>query len=198
MLLRREFQAWRDWKREVPPVGRKILVATGGGDPDDLSNKIIHALGELGTKDLDLTVAAGPMHPQPERLAAESRKLELSGRIAYDSADIPDLMAKSDLVIIPAGGTLWESLYMGCSIVSYSRNAVQASVISELADRNLIIDQGSLQDFDPRTLAESILECALSLETRQRSAREGRRLIDGRGAERTVQALFDAAWPVRS
>ena len=36
-MLRREFRPWRNWQREIPPVGRKVLVTMGGSDPDNLT-----------------------------------------------------------------------------------------------------------------------------------------------------------------
>ncbi|MGH9553067.1 MAG: PseG/SpsG family protein, partial [Terriglobales bacterium] len=36
-LLRREFKSWREWKREIAPIARKVLVTVGGTDPDNLT-----------------------------------------------------------------------------------------------------------------------------------------------------------------
>ena len=43
-LLRREFRPWREWKREIAPVARKVLVTVGGTDPDNLTVRVMRAL----------------------------------------------------------------------------------------------------------------------------------------------------------
>ena len=44
-LLRREFRPWREWKREIAPVARKVLLTVGGTDPDNVSIRIIRGWG---------------------------------------------------------------------------------------------------------------------------------------------------------
>lgn len=43
-LLRRQFKPWRDWRREVPTVARKVLVTLGGADPDSVTGDVADAL----------------------------------------------------------------------------------------------------------------------------------------------------------
>ncbi len=43
-LLRREFTAWRGWRRVVPVVARKVLVTMGGSDPDNFTRKAVDEL----------------------------------------------------------------------------------------------------------------------------------------------------------
>ncbi|MGQ9755923.1 MAG: UDP-2,4-diacetamido-2,4,6-trideoxy-beta-L-altropyranose hydrolase, partial [Desulfotomaculales bacterium] len=46
VLLRREFWSWRNYKREVPEVAKKVLVTMGGSDPGNVTLKVIRALAE--------------------------------------------------------------------------------------------------------------------------------------------------------
>ena len=47
-LLRREFSSWRGWKREIAPIGTKILVTMGGSDPENFTTDVVEALCHLG------------------------------------------------------------------------------------------------------------------------------------------------------
>ena len=46
-MLRREFQAMREWRREIPAVGRTLLITMGGSDPDNFTLRLIKALAKI-------------------------------------------------------------------------------------------------------------------------------------------------------
>src|ERR1700730_16540434 len=46
-LLRREFWSWKDFRRKIPRVARKLLVTLGGADPCNVAAKVLHALRDL-------------------------------------------------------------------------------------------------------------------------------------------------------
>src|SRR2546430_6705261 len=66
VLLRREFKVWREWKREIAPVAKKILVTMGGSDPQNLTERVIGSLSSGDLKDLELIVVVGPGNPNGE------------------------------------------------------------------------------------------------------------------------------------
>ena len=63
-MLRREFQAMRDWRREIPAVGRKLLITMGGSDPDNFTLRLIKTFPKISVPDLEITVVAGGSNPQ--------------------------------------------------------------------------------------------------------------------------------------
>ena len=64
-LLRREFAAWRTWKREIQPTCRRLLVTMGGSDPENLTLRVLQALANLAglEEDLEVTVVTGGSNP---------------------------------------------------------------------------------------------------------------------------------------
>jgi UDP-2,4-diacetamido-2,4,6-trideoxy-beta-L-altropyranose hydrolase len=179
--LRREFIETAE-KREMRQTGNRILVSLGGSDPENLTPKIANSLAHCS--DLDLTVIAGAGYDQ----FAELRKLNASNlRIVFNPANIAQFMKNSDQAIIAAGGTLWELLFMGCAVLSYSRNAVQARVVQGLSHRGVVVDMGEIRHFDPAKLAVSVKELVDSPMRRERMTNLGRTLVDGLGAIRVVE-----------
>jgi UDP-2,4-diacetamido-2,4,6-trideoxy-beta-L-altropyranose hydrolase len=184
-LLRREFQGTRE--RQPGEKGNRVLITPGGSDPDNLTLRIATALGKC--VDLQLTVVAGAEYPHPEELQQlQSANL----KVVVDAHDMAELMKRADLAIIAAGGTLWEMLSMGCVVLSYSRNTVQRRVIRSLADEGVVVEMGDTSQFDPNHLVSAVRHLAESSSARERMARLGRALVDGRGASRVVQALRQA------
>jgi spore coat polysaccharide biosynthesis predicted glycosyltransferase SpsG len=111
-------------------------------------------------------------------------------RVIVDSQNIADLMSESDLAVIAAGGTLWELLSMGCVVLSYARNTVQKRVVRSLAKDGVVVDMGETVDFSAASLVSEVRRLADSQALREQMAARGRRLVDGLGAARVVEAML--------
>ena len=120
VLLRREFRQETE-RKEIRQTGNRILVTLGGSDPENLTPRIANALAHCS--DLEVTLIAGAGYDK----ANELRKLRASNlRVVFNPPNMAQFMKDSDQAIIAMGGTLWELLSMGCAVLSYSRNDVQA------------------------------------------------------------------------
>ena len=181
VLLRREFRE-RLKKTEIRKWGNRILVTLGGSDPENLTPKIVGAL--TYHHDLDVTVIAGPGYDKADAL----QKLNAGNlRVVFNPPNISQLMKDSDQAVIAAGGTLWELLSRGCAVLSYYRNIAQASIVQGLSHRGVVVDMGETSHFDPAKLAFSVKELVESPKARERMAKRGRMLVDGRGTTRVVE-----------
>ncbi len=69
-MLRREFVAWRNWKRETPVVGRKVLLTMGGSDPDNITRRVIEAIEQVDIEELRVIAVAGGNNPHLASLAS--------------------------------------------------------------------------------------------------------------------------------
>src|SRR5580658_474190 len=182
VLLRREFRQGAG-KREIRQTGNRILVTLGGSDPEKLTPKIADAIAHFS--DLDVTVIAGAGYDKPDEL----RKLNGSNlRVVFNPPNIAQFMKDSDQAIIAAGGTLWELLSMGCAVLSYSRNIVQARVVQALSHRGVVVDMGETRHFEPAKLSVSVKELVDLRMARERMTNLGRTLVDGLGTTRVVEA----------
>jgi UDP-2,4-diacetamido-2,4,6-trideoxy-beta-L-altropyranose hydrolase len=183
ILLRREFRQGIE-KRGTRQTGNRILVTLGGSDPENLTPRIANALADCS--DLEVTAIAGAGYDTADEL----RKLKASNlRVVFNPANMVQLMKDSDQAIIAAGGTLWELLTMGCAVLSYSRNIVQASVVQALSRRGVVVDMGETCHFDPAKLLASVKGLVESRAARERMTNLGCALVDGMGAARVVEAM---------
>ncbi|HEY4905387.1 MAG TPA: UDP-2,4-diacetamido-2,4,6-trideoxy-beta-L-altropyranose hydrolase [Candidatus Sulfotelmatobacter sp.] len=183
VLLRREFRS-RPPSRVCPDRGCRVLVTLGGSDPEDLTFKIVEALSRL--PDFEITAVAGPGHANPAALQSLASN---HVRVLLNPLDMCEVMERTDIAIIAAGGTLWELLYMGCAVLSYARNPVQAQVIADLTKNGVVRNMGATKDLDERALAAAVVEIAESKILREKMARMGRQTIDGLGCSRVLRIL---------
>jgi UDP-2,4-diacetamido-2,4,6-trideoxy-beta-L-altropyranose hydrolase len=140
-LLRREFKKWQGWKRKIPEMARKVLVTLGGGDPDNVTLKVIHALKQVDIPELEAIIVIGPANPNQE-LLEQSVSDYTNFQLIKNAFNMPELMAWADLAISAGGSTCWELAFMRLPnlIVVLVRNQVQ--VATALNDYGLSINIG--------------------------------------------------------
>lgn len=186
VLLRSEFRALnRD--RQFPDAGQRVLVTLGGTDPDNLAPQVVRALDRSAEGGLQVTVVAGAGYPNLQLLreASSSRV-----RIVVNPGNMPEIIAGSDLAIIAAGGTLWELLYLGCAVLSYARNPVQARVIEGLERLGAVCNLGYAERFSDSVLWGAVETISGSKQRREEMAARGYEVVDGQGVHRVMRAML--------
>jgi UDP-2,4-diacetamido-2,4,6-trideoxy-beta-L-altropyranose hydrolase len=189
-MLRREFHARREWRREIPAIGRKVLVSMGGSDPDNLTLRLIEAFPRISVPHPEITVVAGGSNPQLADLQRAVAGLSVPIHLVGNASDMPELMAQSDIAIICAGGTLWELLYMGCATLSYFRTPTQGQIVAELDAMGAARSMGPLGHFDHNSLARAVEEMIACQDCRAKMAQLGKELVDGEGIGRVLDSVL--------
>jgi UDP-2,4-diacetamido-2,4,6-trideoxy-beta-L-altropyranose hydrolase len=187
-LLRREFAAWRDWKREISPVCRHLLVMLGGSDPENLTARVIEALALANLEAVETTVVVGgsnPHFPMIEGLALRSKQPITLRR---DVANIPELMAAADMAVSAAGSTCWELCLLGLPALLLDVAANQSAVAEELDRKGCAVHVGD-QRVPTEKIADALERLLNSYQLRQSLSQASRQLVDGNGARRVVSIL---------
>jgi UDP-2,4-diacetamido-2,4,6-trideoxy-beta-L-altropyranose hydrolase len=188
-LLRREFLAWRELKREVPEMVRTVLVTMGGADPDNASGGIVRALAQVAPAGWRVKIVAGPANPNSGALRHEVENCGRDFELISGGADMPRLMAWADLAISAAGSTLWELMFMQVPTLAVCLAENQRANAEKLrAEAGMLVHhfQNDLCD-----LTADFLPLALSQSARARLAAKGREIVDGEGAARVVASMVD-------
>ncbi len=188
-LLRREFNKWRDWKRETPLQVRNVLVTMGGSDPDNLTGLAIRALAKVKAPEMRVTVLAGGSNPHLHILQKEILDTGLSMRVLENAGNVAELMSQADLAVIAGGGTLWELMFMSCPLLTFGRSLPQRRILDDLGRRGLVQHLGDPHTAAPSEVVLAIEELAASPLRRAKMAMLGRQQVDGEGARRVCDAL---------
>ena len=193
-LLRREFQPWRDWRREIQPVARKILVTMGGSDPANFAAVVIDALRTVSFEGLEAKIVVGGCSPHKEslELAAATSGVDIS--LLHNPACMPELMAWADVAVSAAGTTCWEMCLLGLPALLIDVAPNQVPVAQDLDRRGAAIHLGGIDDLFPQKL-KRLLDS--SEETRTAMSARSRELVDGLGAERVLSAMQNGALRLR-
>lgn len=180
-LLRREFRSWLGWSRPVCSSTSGLLLTLGGSDPSGLTARVLEHGGISGFS-MKIVLGGGT---RPFLVPPGNREVE----VVANPGDMAKVLANSDISVICAGGTLWECLFMQCATLSYAHDEFQQSILERLQSQGLVRYLGRVKSFDPQTLVEAVRKIASSERHRSEMAAGGRRLVDGRGVERVLQAM---------
>jgi len=192
MLLRREFLAWREWHRRTPPRAERILVSLGGSDPDNVTTTIVEGLETVGCRGLEVRVIVGPANPHADALATACRRSKQRIEIRRNVTDMPAAMAWADLAVSAGGSTCYEMAYMGLPNLAVVLADNQRLIVERLAAKNVAVNLGPCDSLSAAGVGAAIARLIEARDQRAEMAANGRRLVDGHGAARVVEALLCA------
>lgn len=189
ILLREEFLAWKDWQREVPEVARKILVTLGGGDPDNVTLKVINAINKLEMEGLEIKVVIGPANPH---IASLKEVIDLSPftfHLLSSIKNMPELMAWADMAVSAGGSTCWELAFIGVPAIIVVLAENQRRIAEELDQAGAAVNTGFYDAVEPAKIAEALKRLLFKGDKRAAMSNRARKLVDGKGKERIVEIL---------
>ena len=189
VLLRREFLKWRGWKREIPGVARKVLVTMGGSDPDNVTLKVVQALQQVDMDGLEATVVVGGSNPHYEELQSAVQDSRFPIRLESNVTNMPELMAWADVAVSAGGSTSWELAFMGVPTLVVILASNQRPIAERLDAVGVAINLGWCADVSPKEMAQVVMQLLKAPRTRAEMSQRGRRLVDGVGSDRVLQAL---------
>ncbi len=187
-LLRREFKHWQGWHREIPPIARKVLVTLGGGNPDNVTLKVIKAIKEINAPGLEARVISGPVDPHLETLKMEIGNDE-TFQLLTNVTNMPELMAWADVAIAAGGSTMWELVFMGLPSLIMILADNQCAGAESLHDHGIAINIGWYKDVSLVDIAKFLSDLMKNDTKRREMVRIGKRYVDDRGSERIVKAM---------
>jgi UDP-2,4-diacetamido-2,4,6-trideoxy-beta-L-altropyranose hydrolase len=189
VLLRREFARWGEWKREIAPVGGKVLVTMGGSDPGNITARVIEALGLVRVEGLEATVVVGGSNPHSDFLRRAVARFVGKIHIQKDVPNMPELMAWADVAVSAAGTTCWELCLLGLPAILIDLAENQRPIAEALTWKKCAIHLGGTSEVATEKMAASLEWLLLSPATRTAISRRARELVDTNGAIRVVSAI---------
>ena len=188
VLMRREFLKWAGYKREIPEVARKVLVTFGGGDPDNITLKIIDALKKIEIDGLEVIAVIGGVSPSYETLK-QSVKNYPGFSIRKNVTNMPELMIWADVAISAGGCTCWELAFTGLPNFIITLSADQELIASELSKQGVSIALGRPSEINNISIINNISELIYSPSKRYTMSQTGKRIVDGDGTHCIISAL---------
>ncbi len=195
VLLRREFLRWQGWKREIAGVARKVLVTLGGGDPNNVTLKVIQALQQVEVDRLEAVVVIGGNNPHYGELQDAVRESQLAIRLEKRVTDMPPLMAWADMAVSAGGSTCWELAFMGVPTVVLVLAENQQHIAAGLDQAGVVLNLGSHTRVSAGQVAAAVAALVEDPAVRRQISERGIELVDGLGSERVTKSLRTQSHP---
>ena len=189
-LLRREFWELRNRSRRIRPRGLNLLVTFGGSDPENATAGALQALAALPAADMKVRVLVGASNPHRGELERLAAKVRHSVEFQTDTLRIAHEMDWADLAISAAGSTSWELAFMGLPSLLVTLAENQQGCAEYLHSHGIAISLGWHHLVQPSETAAALSALADDPGKRREMSSRGRALIDGRGADRVVNAML--------
>ncbi len=194
-LLRHEFMEWRDWRRANPAVARKVLVAMGGSEPDNVTGEVIQALPCL--TDLEVVVAVGGSNPNLEAIKRLISDQQLAVRLVVNTTKMPELMAWADVAVAASCCITWELALMQLPSLVIVLATNQADIAAALDREGVSISLGEQEQVEAVHITAVLTKLVGDLPRRSRMSELCRQIVDGKGVSRVVTRMRAAHLTLR-
>jgi len=169
---------WRD-------SPERALVTMGGSDDANLTPMAIRSFDGLDLS-VDAVVGPGFSKAQEREIRETADCVTANVTVVRDPPDLPERMFHADFAWTTASSTIYELLALGTPITCVPVADNQEPIAAALQERDLAVVVTSEDEQRFRSAVESYIDD----NTIRRTRRErGRNLIDGHGAERTVEVI---------
>lgn len=185
VMLRREFRELESHP-VIPERAESVLVTLGGSDPDNVTMKVVNLLGQI--ENIEVTVVVGVMNPYLNDIKTSAENMN----VLTDVKDMPSLIAKADLAITAGGSTTYEMAYMGIPTAAFVIANNQETIVSDLDNRGFLHSLGRPEECSDDDFLASISGLISDQSRRQKMSEIGRKLIDGKGTKRIIDAFLTA------
>ncbi len=199
--LRGEFQNLIP--RKVESQGRKILISTGGADFMHIGIGILREILKRGEKLAGfqfhfivgaMNEDAGEMHNLVQRSDHTGAKIRLHENVS----NMAELMRMADVSVSAAGSTLYELCAVGTPALTYVLADNQIPGAKGFCQYAGLENVGDVRRLGVLKLSGLLVDSAVGLckdyEKRKRIAAQMSKVVDAKGAERILEAVFGSSW----
>jgi UDP-2,4-diacetamido-2,4,6-trideoxy-beta-L-altropyranose hydrolase len=188
-LLRREFLDFPRQGPSTPTTARRILLTFGGSDQDNVTLCVLQALEEISDPCLEITVVIGASNPHMESLTKATAKSSHAARLLANVDNMPEIISHADLAISAGGVTCCELAFMGVPmfLITLARNHEES--VEAWGRAKAAWAGGWFDVLERKSLAESLRRLIGDSELRREFVENAARVIDGKGAQRVVEAM---------
>lgn len=186
--VRREFSMAA--REGTPPSGqdRHVLVLAGGSDPDGLTLALAQSLRDVAPT-IRLRFVLGPAYTERARLEAVLAEGACPAELLADVRDMAGQMAWAHLAVSAGGSTCHELACMGVPFIVCPVADNQRHIATGYAGGGAAVLLSPVAAGFGDQLRETLARLAANPRLLMDMSAAGRAMVDGKGAERIVEAM---------
>lgn len=181
---------------EIRGLVHSIGIFMGGTDRANLSSRALEGCREVAGFRGPIEVASTAANPHLEGLRESCRRWPETS-LLLDAPNLAGFFARHGLQIGAGGGATWERCRIGAPALLLLAAQNQRAVIQTLAARGVVACLEPFEATDPVTIGRAVRALVQDPARRRQMSEDGRRLVDGLGAQRAALSLAATALTVR-
>jgi UDP-2,4-diacetamido-2,4,6-trideoxy-beta-L-altropyranose hydrolase len=170
-------------KHAIPPIFT-ILVIMGGADPNNVTSKVSRALKTIRLPYKAL-ILIGPA------FSKQSIAEDIRFKIVRSPKNVAALMAQADLAITAFGTSLYELASMGVPAAIIHNFSGDADDVRNFTALGTAVSIGRFNKINGTSIVKQIISLMNNHQFLLKLSRNGRKLVDGKGAQRIAKILRD-------
>jgi UDP-2,4-diacetamido-2,4,6-trideoxy-beta-L-altropyranose hydrolase len=185
-LLRAEFAALHAAARPREGAVTRQLISFGGADSENHTGGALAALEGVLAPGCQVDVVLGASHPRREELLAQCAARGFRAHV--QTGRMAELMSQADLAIGAGGISTWERCCVGLPAIVAVIAANQRQLVADGGAAGILQPLAAGGDFTGH-LRRELAALLASPERRRAISVAGLAAVDGRGAERVLEAM---------
>lgn len=175
-------------ERVVSKEVHSILVTLGGSDTYGFTPKVVRALSGL-PKEISIIIIAGPSFQHNRELDLAIRDSPRKFNVIHNVKDMIPLMCSADLAICSAGLTLFELACLGIPVVVICAERFEEETAQYMEKNGFGINLGFGERVSEHAISQAVISLISDYERRKSMSMNGKKLIDGAGADRIIEII---------
>lgn len=195
-LLRDELRRHLPVRRETASIATRLLITMGGSDPGNVTTRCVEALAALEPRPLAVRVVVGGANPHGAKILAAARALPhgMTADVLTSVADMAPHFLWADLALCAGGSTLWELAAFGLPALAVVLAENQQGGVSACETAGSVVSLGCADGLSHTAVASQLATLLDDAARRQAMTNAGLRLVDGDGARRVMQAMWQLTY----
>ncbi|MBN1492683.1 MAG: UDP-2,4-diacetamido-2,4,6-trideoxy-beta-L-altropyranose hydrolase [Candidatus Omnitrophica bacterium] len=184
VILHDDFAREHKRSRTLHKHVKNLVVAIGGGDPHNYTQKILECLEGVDYT-FNTAVILGPTFKDIHHIKQKWKNHER----VYFLEDLETLVKPllwADCAIVNGGLTMFESLCLGTPTLVVSQNTDEVKNVKRLERKNAVLDVGLGKKVSVNKLNKRLRKVCDNLEFRKKLSDAGKEIVDGKGIFRVL------------
>jgi spore coat polysaccharide biosynthesis predicted glycosyltransferase SpsG len=191
VFIKKEYAAYNIKEKVISDSVSNILITLGGADTYGFTPM---ALEGVLAADIDsverVDVITGSAYQHIKELEDVINKSEKSVVLYRNVNDMPERLFNADLVVCSAGLTIYEAACCGAPVVIICNEPFEVQTANRFENENYGSNLGFGEQLSYFDIKEGVLKLSDNKTMREEMSLRGRKIVDGKGAEKTVGLIL--------
>ena len=189
MVLDPAYSSLRRESLRIEKEIRSIFISLGGGNAQKYFLRVLDGL-RLWAKGIEREIEVVGMSGFVDWGQDAFNEENLRPlRFRWESGSAAGFLRKSDLAVTAGGISAYEALCTGTPLLALSWDSFQQAAVDRMAESGCCVNLGAGDDLAPEFLARLLEKLDGDVSAREKTARIGMEIVDGRGAGRVAAII---------